>query len=466
MLHALIAVALTVTPTADLEEITPSEGGWVELFDGKTLKGWTPTGGRYDGKAEWTVEDGAIVGREASGGAGGLLYTEKEYENFEVEFDAWISYPFDSGIFPRMKPRSEGNKLGAQLTLDHRPGGEIGAVYSDGFYQHNWTGSDKFKRDGWNQIRLRCVGTPMHLVCWVNGELLTDYQLPEDSGNFATEGKLGLQVHGSSGAPEGSKAMFRNLRLRTLPSGNSFEPMRGKRGKAGFVELTKVGKEAGWRSLFNGKNLDGWKPHGGDSGYVVKEGEMRFLNKGSSHHLRTTEDFQDFQLRLEFQIDRSANSGLFLRGARNDKDPAYSGCELQILDDFNYESDKNSKLKDYQFTAGLYGAKAPDTKDALKPLGEWNTYDVYYRGNRMTVRLNGKPIHDVDTHKIGAPRPSPSVCRRGSSASSATAPAAPRARTTPASATSSSARWTDYSRVIPSKRVRMLAPSARRPLCS
>jgi len=404
-MHYVFIVALFLTQNFNNEVAPSPEGDWVELFDGQTLKGWTTKGGRYDGGAEWKVEDGAIVGREGAGGSGGLIYTEKEYENFEVEFEAWISYPFDSGIFPRMKPRSEGNKQGAQITIDYRPGGEVGAIYSDGFYQHNWTGSDKFKRDEWNHFKLRCEGTPMHLVCWMNGELLTDYQLPDSSGNFATEGKLGLQVHGSAGAPEGSKVMFRALRLRELPGGDAFKAAKGDRGKAGFVELTKAGEAAGWRSLFNGKDLTGWKPYGGDSGYAVREGELCFLNKGSSSHIRTADDYQDFQLRLDFQIDRSGNSGLFLRGARNDKDPAYTGCELQILDDFNFEADKNTKLTPYQFTAGLYGSKAPDTKDALRPLGEWNTYDVYYRGSRMTVRLNGKQIHDIDTHKVGGNPP-------------------------------------------------------------
>jgi hypothetical protein len=214
-----------------------------------------------------------------------------------------------------------------------------------------------------------------------------------------------LQVHGSAGAPEGSKVAFKGLRLRELPSGGAFEAAKGKLGERGVLKLTKSGAEAGWRSLFNGKNLEGWKPHGGDTGYAVRDGELKFLNAGSSNHLRTAEDFQDFQLRLDFQIDRGANSGLFLRGARNDKDPAYTGCELQILDDFNFEADTNSKLTDYQFTAGLYGSKAPDTKNALRPLGEWNTYDVCYRGSRMTVRLNGKPIHDIDTHKVGGNPP-------------------------------------------------------------
>jgi hypothetical protein len=400
----LTTAAILLLPCAhDLEETSTPDAGWVDLFDGKSLHGWTTKGGRYDGKAEWTVEEGAIVGREGTRGSGGLIYTEKEYENFEVEFEVWISHPFDSGIFPRMKPRSEGNQLGAQICIDYRPGGEVGAIYSDGFYQHNWAGSERFKRAEWNHFRLRCVGTPMHLKCWMNGEVLTDYQIPEGSGKFARQGKLGLQVHGSAGAPEGSKVMFRKLRLRELPDGDCFEAAKGKRGREGQLSVTELGEAAGWTALFNGKNLDGWKAAG--KGFDVKNGELRLLKEGGSPHLMTTKDYADFHLRFEFQIDRMTNSGLFLRAKRDGSNPAYSGCELQILDDFNWEKVTDSKLEPYQFTGGLYGARAPDTKDALKPLGEWNTYDVWYRANRLTVRLNGRPMHDVDTHKVGGKPP-------------------------------------------------------------
>ena len=56
------------------------------LFDGTTLEGWTTTGGRYDGKADWSVEDGAITGREGPGGEGGLIYTEAEYADTVFTF--------------------------------------------------------------------------------------------------------------------------------------------------------------------------------------------------------------------------------------------------------------------------------------------------------------------------------------------------------------------------------------------
>ena len=72
------------------------------LFDGNTLAGWTTTGGRYDGKAVWTVEDSSLVGRTGEGQAGGLIYTERMYSSFELAMQVWIDHPFDSGVFTNM----------------------------------------------------------------------------------------------------------------------------------------------------------------------------------------------------------------------------------------------------------------------------------------------------------------------------------------------------------------------------
>ncbi len=376
---------------------SPADDGWENLFDGTTLTGWTTTGGRYDGPADWSVVDGVIHGQENAKGQGGLLYTEREYTNVEFECDAFISHPFDSGVFVRMRPRAE--PRGAQLTLDYRPGGEVGGVYSDGWLFHNPEIKARWKRDEWNRVRVRCVGQPMHLTMWLNGEQVTDYRLPEASGPFSPSGKVGLQVHG--GGVEGGYARFRNIRARELPDdvGTYWEAK-----KDGLLELTAAGKAAGWSSLFNGKDLKGWS--GGDSGYAVRNGELVFLVEGSSPYLATEADYTDFQLRLDFKVSKMANSGLFLRSARGGGNPSFTGCEVQILDDFNWEAETGSKLKPYQFTGGLYGAVAAKPK-VLRPLGEWNTYDVIYRGSRILVSLNGKVLYDVDTKDLkpeqGAP---------------------------------------------------------------
>ncbi len=387
---------LLLTTIFSAPPLLPSDG-WRTVFDGATLDGWTTTGGRYDGKAEWTVEEGVLTGREGPGHAGGLIYTERSYRNAEIELEAWISWPFDSGVFMRMRPEVRG----AQLTLDYRPGGEVGGIYSEGFFFHNPDAAAKWRRDEWNRVRVRCVGDPMHLSMWLNGELVTDYRIPEGSGAFADSGKIGLQVHG--GGVDGGLVRFRDVRVRELPdeAGDYWET-----DGEGFLKLTAVGEAAGWRSLFNGEDLTGWKAAGAGDGFSARGGVLALLTDGSSPYLATERDYRDFQLRLDFKISPMANSGLFLRAARDGSNPAFSGAEIQILDDFNWEEGTGSKLQPYQFTGGLYGAVAP-ARQALQPLGEWNTYQVTFRGSRILTVLNGQVLYDVDTHalelKQGAP---------------------------------------------------------------
>lgn len=185
---------------------------WASIFDGETLAGWVTTGGRYDGHARWSVEDGAITGREGEDHAGGLLYTREAYRDVEIELDVWISYPFDSGLFFRMRPEGKG----AQVTLDYRPDGEIAGIYADGWLHHNATAKARWKRDEWNHVRARCVGDPMHITVWLGGELVTDFRIPEKVEGFAADGLIGLQVHGSREDPPGSKVMFKDIRIRRL----------------------------------------------------------------------------------------------------------------------------------------------------------------------------------------------------------------------------------------------------------
>ncbi|MHC5071846.1 MAG: 3-keto-disaccharide hydrolase [Planctomycetota bacterium] len=345
---------------------TPS-AGWQPLFDGKTLDGWVEAGGRYDGAARWTVEDGCITGREGPNRAGGLIYTANYYRNFVFKCDVWMSYPFDSGIFVRMVPRP--GAKGAQVTLDHRPSGEIAGIYSDGWLLHNERIQAKYKRDQWNHFEVRCRGSDMHIEVWMNGEKVTDYRLPQGSKGYAPAGRIGLQVHGSRNDPEGSRVQFKDLYIRELPE---YDAAVFECDDRGFLRPTPAAQRAGWRSLFNGTDLTGWEPAEGTTGFAVRNGIIEVLKEGDAQYLRTKEDYRDFELRLDFKIEYMANSGLFLRGNRKGGDPAYSGCEVQILDDFNWEAVAGYKLKPYQFSGGLYAAVAPGAKGLLS-LGVWNS---------------------------------------------------------------------------------------------
>ncbi len=376
--------------------VPQTEHGFVPLFDGRTLDGWTTRGGRYDGNASWSVEDGALVGRPNAGGEGGLLYTARAYTSFVLRLDAKLDYPFDSGVFVRMAPEGRG----AQITLDHREGGEIGAIYSDGFLMHNERGSALFRPNDWNELEVRCTGFDLHLVFTLNGETITDYKVRSGQfgGGYASAGLIGLQVHGGGG--DEGEVRFRNVRIRELPvfGDELFEPADPSRPE--ILAPTSEAATAGWRSMFDGKSLAGWKVAGRTDRYLAKDGVLTFLARDGAGELQTDEDFTDFRLCLEFKIARMANSGIFLRAARDGSNPAFSGCEIQILDDFNWEVVTGTRLEPWQFTGSLYGSVSPGDRSALRALGAWNLFEIQYQGPRLAVALNGRTLYDVDTLAI------------------------------------------------------------------
>jgi thiamine biosynthesis lipoprotein len=222
----LLASALMVLGPADgrrlaseswtVSRVLLDDPGAVPLFDGVSLDGWVDQGGRYDGRARWSLEDGCIVGRTAEDGAGGLLYTEGEYTDFELELEVRLTHPYDSGVFVRMVPRPGGR--GGQVTLDDRPGGEIGGIYSDGWLAHQPLGTLVWRKDQWNHVRVLCEGADQHTMAWINGQLVVDHRLPAGAEGFAPSGRIGIQVHGG-GAQQGhgGEARFRELTVRELP---------------------------------------------------------------------------------------------------------------------------------------------------------------------------------------------------------------------------------------------------------
>src|SRR5574344_1293469 len=98
---------------------------------------------------------------------------------------------------------------------------------------------------------------------------------------------------------------------------------------AGYVWSAEVGGEAGFVSLFNGKDLEGWI--GATNGYSVENGILFCQPKGGGN-LYTAKQYDNFILRFEFLVYTNSNNGLGIRCPKVG-DSAYSAMELQILDD-------------------------------------------------------------------------------------------------------------------------------------
>ena len=158
-----------------------------------------------------------------------------------------------------------------------------------------------------------------------------------------------------------------------------------------FSFLSCNQNSAGFTSLFNGKDLEGWV--GNKEAYKVENGVIVVdpQGGGSGGNLLTEKEYSNFVLQFEFQLTPGANNGLGIH-APLEGDAAYLGKELQILDN---TAEKYAKLKPYQYHGSVYGV-IPAKRGFLKPVGEWNQQTVRVEGSKVKVTLNGTDIVDGD----------------------------------------------------------------------
>ena len=157
--------------------------------------------------------------------------------------------------------------------------------------------------------------------------------------------------------------------------------------------------DEGFKPLFDGKTLSGWEPVGGKAGnWSVVDGDLVTKGDGGGW-LSTSKTYGDFTLRLEYKVEAAGNSGVFIRSPRSG-DPAYTGMEIQVLDD----GDPSYKgLKPAQYTGSVYGVQAAKRGSTKKP-GEWNAMEITARGPKILITLNGTTIVDtsLDDHADAA----------------------------------------------------------------
>jgi len=139
--------------------------------------------------------------------------------------------------------------------------------------------------------------------------------------------------------------------------------------------------EAGFVPLFNGKDTTGWhlRRKDGHNSWKIDGNVLKNTVNAGEHgtDLVTDKKFWNFTVRYEFQVPDNSNSGFYLRGRH----------EIQILGDF--KGGKTAKGGN----GAIYNHTAP-SEFASKPGGEWQTAEATIIGNKITVTLNGKKIHD------------------------------------------------------------------------
>ncbi|MHB0955970.1 MAG: 3-keto-disaccharide hydrolase [Pirellulaceae bacterium] len=207
-LVASIVFAICVVPAFAADD------GWVSLFDGKSLKGWT----QKNGTATYRVEDETIVGKTTEGSPNSFLCTDKDYGDFELQFEVKVADELNSGVQFRSRSiaeRDNGRVHGPQVEI--ATNGTAGRVYGEALgtdwlsEQGDAAAQAAFKPGAWNKYRVRAVGKKIET--WVNDVPTASF---EDEKSNMMSGFIGLQVHGI-GAGEGPyEVRWRNIKIKDL----------------------------------------------------------------------------------------------------------------------------------------------------------------------------------------------------------------------------------------------------------
>lgn len=181
--------------------------------------------------------------------------------------------------------------------------------------------------------------------------------------------------------------------------------------------VTKNQTNSEWIALFDGKTTDGWRGYNSDvmpPGWTVKDGVLLFDTEleleqdyeGGKDIIYGAEEFDNFELYVEWKIPEGGNSGIFYHIKEGYDGPPSISPEYQLIDDENYASIHDltgynkqfgaaepEKLQDWQMTAADYAMHTVDPlKKKLNPVGEWNSAKIVFTPQRVEHWLNGQMV--------------------------------------------------------------------------
>jgi hypothetical protein len=165
--------------------------------------------------------------------------------------------------------------------------------------------------------------------------------------------------------------------------------------------LAEAKRHEGWLLLFDGKTTAGWMNSDRTSPRApVQDGTLN-PHRAGHYMLVHTQQWENFILSLDFKISPKCNSGIFVRTSsltpRPGKDVGFNGIEIAIDDTTN---------AGYVDTGAIYDLSRP-TRNAMRPVGEWNHIAITCRDTLIEVVLNGEKVNSVDLAKFTEPNKRP-----------------------------------------------------------
>lgn len=160
------------------------------------------------------------------------------------------------------------------------------------------------------------------------------------------------------------------------------------------TSVTSAEKKEGFKALFDGKSTDAFRGYGKESlpgAWQVKDGVLTLTPGQNGGDIITKEKYSDFELRLDWKVERGGNSGIMYRVDESQRAPWFTGPEYQLLDD-DRANDGRDPLTS---SASLYAMK-PRYYDMVRPVGFWNETKIVAKGKKLEHWLNGAMVVSIE----------------------------------------------------------------------
>ena len=378
---------------------------WMKIFNGKDLTGWD----QKNGNAKYEVKNGAIIGTSTLNTPNSFLCSNRMYDDFILELEFKVDPRLNSGVQIRSNSTADYNNYrvhGYQVEIDPSTRAYTGGIYEEAGrgWLYNLSDNEEARnalaQSQWNLMRVEAIGDT--IKTWING--VPAAHLVDD---LTSCGFIGLQVHGigNNSQQAGAQVSWRNIRIITEnPAAYTKEtplPAKDMHNK-----LTSLETNAGWKLLFDGKTTNGWRGAKSDQfpkvGWKVENGLLTVMESGGGESeaggdIVTTQQYSDFELKVDFLITPGANSGIkyYVDTTLNKGSGSSIGLEYQILDDLLHPDAKLGNHDGSRTVASLYDLIQAKDKEP-RMMGQWNHARIFSKNNHVEHWLNGKKVLEFE----------------------------------------------------------------------